>query len=146
MLTLIKSWFGAKMIPIAIITGSILVASLGTMTVLYKLKDKDLQLKSGEVATLVVEKTKIKAELDGLTEQLKNERERHIQLEADLKKLHSDYVSRQADLEKQKKNIERKGMAKKNPKAYEIEVQKATDDYINRMNCITGNAASCSKS
>ena len=145
MFTFIKTWLSGKMVVVAIIAGGILVASLGTMTVLYKLKDKDYQIATGQVSTLAGEKAAIKSELDGLNEQLKNERERHLQLEADLKQIHKDYVQRQADLEKQKKDIVKKGVAKGNPKAYELEVQKASDDYMNRMNCITGNAASCSK-
>lgn len=134
------------MILIAILTGSILVASLGTMTILYKLKDKDYQIATGQVSELVVQKKAISDELEGLNQQLKDERARHAQLESDLKQTQLDYILRQKELEEKKRNQATKGDAKKNPKAYELESQKALDNYINRMNCISGNVTSCSKS
>lgn len=143
--TAIKTWASAKIIPIAFIATGLLAATAGTFFVMYKLEAKNLVIASSQVQTISKERDQIKGEYEGLQAQLEDERKRHAALEAEQQKNFDDFMKRQAELDKQKNDKVKKAEVKKNPKFYEEERQKAVNEYMNRMNCLSGNSVSCSK-
>lgn len=145
MFDVIKAWFSGKIVIVAVVVGSVLLASLGLMTFLYHDTSKQLYEQVDKNGTLVANNASLKLNIESLTQQLEDEKKRHEQLEATKQQIFDEYVKRQEELEKMKVDPVKKAQATKNPSAYEKEVQKALDDYQNRMNCITGNTVSCSR-
>lgn len=145
MLNAIKAFLSTKMTLVLIIVGSILIASLGTMTVLYKLKVKDYQIQAGTVKEITQERDTLKTDLSNLNLQIADERKRHEKLVADMKQTYDEFSKKQQDLIKKKNDVIIKELAKKDPKNYEKQAQELLNNYTNRMNCISGNKSACSR-
>lgn len=141
----LKLWIQTKSLPIVIFIGSVLITALVGMTVLYKFKVKDYNLQVEQNSQLVIKNEKIQEELNGINEQIAEERKRHAKLEADQKKAYEEFAKRQQELNDKKKDPISKQNALKDPKKYQEESQKLLDNFNDRMNCLSGNKLSCSK-
>ncbi len=138
MFTVVKLWLGKYLIPILVVTGSVLVFSLVGVGYLYNQKINSYN-------ELVKANDTVVKELGGLRVQLVEERIRHQELEEKQRKTYQEFLSRQEKLNAMKNDKQRKDAAKKNKEQYELEVQKNLNDYTKRMNCLSGNTASCSR-
>lgn len=138
MFTVIKMWLGQHFLPILLIVGSALVFSLVGVSYLYSQKIESYN-------ELAKANDSVVKELGGLRVQLEEERIRHQELEERQRQTYQDFLSRQEKLNAMKNDKKKKEEIKKNVEQYELEVQKNLNDYTKRMNCLSGNSASCSR-
>lgn len=138
MLVIFKAWFSKYLIPVAVVVGSALAFSLVGVSYLYSQKvDSYNELVRTNDATV--------KELGGLRIQIEEERIRHKELEEKQKLAYADFLQRQQVLSSNKNDKVKKEQAAKNKEQYEAEVQKNLEDFTKRMNCLSGNKASCSR-
>lgn len=138
-------WLKGKIVWVFVILSSVLLAAVLTMGLLYKDKSEKYDEQVKAVGTLTTEKKTLSLQIESLNAQIEDERQRHAALEAKQKETYDDFVARQSKLAAEQKDQKKKAEVKAKPNVYQIEVQKALEDYQNRMNCITGNTLACTK-
>lgn len=138
MLVIFKTWFSKYLIPVAVVLGSSLAFSLVGVSYLYSQKIESYnELVKTNDATV--------KELGGLRVQIEEERIRHRELEEKQKMAYDDFLMRQKVLNENKNDKQKKADAIKNKDQYEAEVKRNLEDFTKRMNCLSGNKASCSR-
>lgn len=141
----IMLWLKGKIVWVFVIVSSVLLAAVLTMGFLYKDKSEQYDKQVEKVGTLTTEKKTLSLQIESLNAQIEDERKRHNELEMKQKQTYDEFVERQSKLAAEQKDQKKKAEAKSKPEVYQIEVQKALEDYQNRMNCITGNTLACTK-
>lgn len=141
----IMLWLKGKIVWVFVIVSSVLLAAVLTMGFLYKDKSEQYDKQVEKVGTLTTEKKTLSLQIESLNAQIEDERKRHNELEMKQKQTYDEFVERQSKLAAEQKDQKKKAEVKAKPEVYQIEVQKALEDYQNRMNCITGNTLACTK-
>lgn len=135
---MIMLWLKSKAVPLTATLIAILLVALLSVSALYALKSKDYEAKALEVASVT-------ERIDALESQIKSEKERNALLNNQISTAKANLQKRINELDALKKDKVKKESIKKDPSIYEKESQKALDDYMKRISCVSGNLTLCTK-